>query len=75
MKQLVIIMLLLCSCTPPIHGGRITGKTTTIYRGVVKDDVSYFLEIERDGRTAIVRVSEQAWNQATKGMEWPFEVK
>lgn len=76
MKYVALLMtLLLSSCNPPINGGKIIGKSTQVYQGVVKDRVYYMLELERDGRTGTIEVTEKAWNQATKEMEWPFEVK
>jgi hypothetical protein len=76
MKQLAIVaLLILASCNNSVRGGKIIGKTTRVYQGVIEDRIYYMLELERDGSTGMIEVTERAWNQATKGMEWPFEVK
>jgi len=74
MKQLAIIaLLLLGGCNPSISGGKIIGKCTK--RNHSSDRVMFMLELESNGTKDFIEVSEEAWNQAAKGIEWPFQVK
>jgi hypothetical protein len=69
------LVLLLASCGEPVRGGNITGKYTTIHYGLLGPTTEYYLQLKKNDRTGKVNVTKEAWEQATAGMAWPFEVK
>ena len=75
-----LLLLCLMSCGSPITGGAITGKYTAHHsisngNGHAADAVCYYLTVFDNGKYGTIEVNEKAWNQATTGMKWPFEVK
>jgi hypothetical protein len=73
--RLIAVLLLLASCNGNVTGGKVTGKRTGIDWGPVKNTVHYYLQLDHEGYVGEIEVTESAWNQANRGMEWPFEVK
>ncbi len=76
-RAAIMLMLVLAGCGEAIHGGTITGKFTKIDKGTVfTDNVTlYYLTVKKNDQTGEVEVTQEAWDQASSGMTWPFEVK
>lgn len=73
--MMLILLLTLVSCGAPLRGGKIVGKHTKIYRGIMEDTTQYYLQLEKNEQTGTVEVTKAAWNQAHTGLTWPFEVE
>lgn len=71
----LMLVLMLAGCNDPITGGSITGKYTKIKGGLVTDTTHYYLSLKKIDQTGIVEVTQAAWQQAKRGMTWPFEIK
>lgn len=74
-RATILLALLLVGCGETIRGGSITGKHTTLHRGITTDTIQYYLQVKKNGQSGKVEVTKAAWDQATQGMQWPFEIK